>query len=198
MLDARGAQGDQAHRGRQVARRDLMPPGGGMAYVAVNGDNFVAVIDLKTWQVTKEDPDRYRPRRHGVDPVIRVSTWLSQDPTVRPWRVDDGVVRRRRRRDLRPDRSQRRRQDRRRWSASRGCARPIAARISVLGLDPFRDVYALQERIGVQLQQAQLQKRIKVWEAVAPVGVALPTKPRRRRPAARAARSRRTSATPGS
>jgi ABC-2 type transport system ATP-binding protein len=38
--------------------------------------------------------------------------------------------------------------------------------ISVLGLDPFRDVYALQRRIGVQLQQAQLQKRIKVWEAV--------------------------------
>ena len=31
---------------------------------------------------------------------------------------------------------------------------------------PFRDVYKLQERIGVQLQQAQLQKRIKVWEAV--------------------------------
>jgi ABC-2 type transport system ATP-binding protein len=38
--------------------------------------------------------------------------------------------------------------------------------ILVLGLDPFRDVYKLQERIGVQLQQAQLQKRIKVWEAV--------------------------------
>ncbi len=38
--------------------------------------------------------------------------------------------------------------------------------ISVLGLDPFRDVYTLQRRIGVQLQQAQLQKRIKVWEAV--------------------------------
>src|SRR5579863_8660762 len=37
--------------------------------------------------------------------------------------------------------------------------------ISVLGLDPFKDVYKLQERIGVQLQ-AQLQKRIKVWEAV--------------------------------
>ena len=36
----------------------------------------------------------------------------------------------------------------------------------MLGLDPVRDVYALQERIGVQLQQAQLQKRIKVWEAV--------------------------------
>jgi ABC-2 type transport system ATP-binding protein len=39
--------------------------------------------------------------------------------------------------------------------------------ISVLGLDPTRDVYALQERIGVQLQEAQLQKRIKVREAVA-------------------------------
>lgn len=38
--------------------------------------------------------------------------------------------------------------------------------ISILGLDPFRDVYALQSRIGVQFQQAQLQKRIKVWEAV--------------------------------
>ncbi|MBA3341712.1 MAG: ABC transporter ATP-binding protein [Gemmatimonadaceae bacterium] len=38
--------------------------------------------------------------------------------------------------------------------------------ISVLGLDPFRDVYKLQERIGVQLQEAQLQKRIKVKEAV--------------------------------
>jgi ABC-2 type transport system ATP-binding protein len=38
--------------------------------------------------------------------------------------------------------------------------------ISVLGLDPFRRVYKLQDRIGVQLQQAQLQKRIKVWEAV--------------------------------
>ena len=36
----------------------------------------------------------------------------------------------------------------------------------MLGLDPVRDVYALQQRIGVQLQQAQLQKRIKVWEAV--------------------------------
>jgi ABC-2 type transport system ATP-binding protein len=38
--------------------------------------------------------------------------------------------------------------------------------ISVLGLDPVKDVYKLQERVGVQLQQAQLQKRIKVWEAV--------------------------------
>src|SRR6478736_962898 len=43
---------------------------------------------------------------------------------------------------------------------------PDRGRISVLGLDPRRDVYALQERIGVQLQEAQLQKRIKVREAV--------------------------------
>ena len=38
--------------------------------------------------------------------------------------------------------------------------------ISVLGLDPRKDDRALQNRIGVQLQEAQLQKRIKVWEAV--------------------------------
>ncbi len=38
--------------------------------------------------------------------------------------------------------------------------------ISVLGCDPVRDAHALQLRIGVQLQEAQLQKRIKVWEAV--------------------------------
>jgi len=47
-----------------------------------------------------------------------------------------------------------------------GLRTPDRGTISVLGLDPFRDVYKLQERIGVQLQQAQLQKRIKVWEAV--------------------------------
>ena len=47
-----------------------------------------------------------------------------------------------------------------------GIRRPDSGTISVLGLDPARDVYTLQERIGVQLQQAQLQKRIKVWEAV--------------------------------
>ena len=32
----------------------LMPSTGGLAYVAVNGDNFIAVLDLKTWQVTKK------------------------------------------------------------------------------------------------------------------------------------------------
>ena len=47
-----------------------------------------------------------------------------------------------------------------------GVRRPDRGAISILGLDPLRDVYQLQNRIGVQLQQAQLQKRIKVWEAV--------------------------------
>jgi ABC-2 type transport system ATP-binding protein len=47
-----------------------------------------------------------------------------------------------------------------------GLRKPDGGSISVLGLDPFRQVYKLQKRIGVQLQQAQLQKRIKVWEAV--------------------------------
>jgi ABC-2 type transport system ATP-binding protein len=47
-----------------------------------------------------------------------------------------------------------------------GLRRPDRGTISVLSLNPFRDVYALQDRIGVQLQAAQLQKRIKVWEAV--------------------------------
>src|SRR4051812_5650042 len=47
-----------------------------------------------------------------------------------------------------------------------GIRKPDRGAISVLGIDPFRQIYKLQERIGVQLQQAQLQKRIKVWEAV--------------------------------
>jgi len=47
-----------------------------------------------------------------------------------------------------------------------GLRTPDRGTIAVLGMDPVRDVYALQERIGVQLQEAQLQKRIKVWEAV--------------------------------
>jgi ABC-2 type transport system ATP-binding protein len=47
-----------------------------------------------------------------------------------------------------------------------GLRKPDRGTISVLGFDPFRQVYKLQDRIGVQLQQAQLQKRIKVWEAV--------------------------------
>src|SRR5687768_17322372 len=47
-----------------------------------------------------------------------------------------------------------------------GVRAPDRGSISVLGLNPRRDAYRLQQRIGVQLQQAQLQKRIKVWEAV--------------------------------
>src|SRR5580692_7906911 len=47
-----------------------------------------------------------------------------------------------------------------------GIRKPDSGTIAVLGLDPFRQVYKLQDRVGVQLQQAQLQKRIKVWEAV--------------------------------
>ncbi|HVF38907.1 MAG TPA: ABC transporter ATP-binding protein [Gemmatimonadaceae bacterium] len=47
-----------------------------------------------------------------------------------------------------------------------GLRTPDRGTISVLGLDPFRDVYKLQNRIGVQLQEAHLQKRIKVKEAV--------------------------------
>jgi ABC-2 type transport system ATP-binding protein len=47
-----------------------------------------------------------------------------------------------------------------------GLRTPDRGAISVLGLDPIRQARALQLRIGVQLQEAQLQKRIKVWEAV--------------------------------
>jgi YVTN family beta-propeller protein len=39
----------------------LMPPTGGLAYVALNGDNLIAVIDLKTWQVTKKIPTGIGP-----------------------------------------------------------------------------------------------------------------------------------------
>ena len=48
-----------------------------------------------------------------------------------------------------------------------GLRSPDRGAIQVLGLNPGTDRYRLQERIGVQLQQAQLQKRIKVCEAVA-------------------------------
>jgi ABC-2 type transport system ATP-binding protein len=47
-----------------------------------------------------------------------------------------------------------------------GLRKPDRGTIAVLDLDPFRDRRTLQNRIGVQLQEAQLQKRIKVWEAV--------------------------------
>ena len=47
-----------------------------------------------------------------------------------------------------------------------GLRTPDRGTITVLSLDPVRHARALQNRVGVQLQQAQLQKRIKVWEAV--------------------------------
>ena len=43
---------------------------------------------------------------------------------------------------------------------------PEKGTISVLGLDPRRDANTLRQRIGVQQQEAHLQKRVKVWEAV--------------------------------
>ena len=66
-----------------------------------------------------------------------------------------------------------------------GLRTPDRGAISVLGLDPVRDVYTLQERIGVQLQEAQLQKRIKVREAV-DFWASLYQTPGRRRSASRA------------
>jgi len=50
-------------------------------------------------------------------------------------------------------------------------------------------VYRLQNRIGVQLQQAQLQKRIKVWEAV-DLWASLYSKSGGRQPPARTTRPR--------
>ena len=47
-----------------------------------------------------------------------------------------------------------------------GIRRPDRGVISVLGVDPSRRWRDLQHRIGVQLQEAQLQKRIKVREAI--------------------------------
>jgi ABC-2 type transport system ATP-binding protein len=47
-----------------------------------------------------------------------------------------------------------------------GLKAPDRGSIAVLGLDPYRQGDALRSRIGVQLQEAQLQKRIKVSEAI--------------------------------
>jgi ABC-2 type transport system ATP-binding protein len=47
-----------------------------------------------------------------------------------------------------------------------GLRSPDGGQIRVLGLDPQRDKYALQPRIGVQLQQSALPERLKVWEAL--------------------------------
>lgn len=47
-----------------------------------------------------------------------------------------------------------------------GLRRPEQGRISVLGLNPQTEGYALRERIGMQLQSSALPDRIRVWEAL--------------------------------
>jgi ABC-2 type transport system ATP-binding protein len=47
-----------------------------------------------------------------------------------------------------------------------GLRRPDRGTVRVLGLDPQRDGYELRRRIGVQLQEAALHPRLKVWEAL--------------------------------
>jgi ABC-2 type transport system ATP-binding protein len=47
-----------------------------------------------------------------------------------------------------------------------GLRRPDAGEVRVLGLDPGRQGAELRQRIGVQLQQAALPDRLKVWEAL--------------------------------
>jgi len=47
-----------------------------------------------------------------------------------------------------------------------GLRRPDAGSLGVLGLDPQRDVYALRERTGVQLQSSNLPNRMRVEEAL--------------------------------
>jgi ABC-2 type transport system ATP-binding protein len=47
-----------------------------------------------------------------------------------------------------------------------GLRRPDEGRISVLGLDPSKDVAELRRKVGIQLQESQLPDRIEVWEAL--------------------------------
>ena len=47
-----------------------------------------------------------------------------------------------------------------------GLRKPDRGSVRVLGLDPQRERTALAQRIGVQLQQANLADRLKVWEAL--------------------------------
>ena len=47
-----------------------------------------------------------------------------------------------------------------------GLRQPDSGTIRVLGLDPQKDEQALRQRIGIQLQEAALPERLKVWEAL--------------------------------
>jgi ABC-type multidrug transport system, ATPase component len=47
-----------------------------------------------------------------------------------------------------------------------GLRRFNSGKIRVLGLDPLKNIAALRQRIGSQLQDSELPQRIKVWEAL--------------------------------
>jgi ABC-2 type transport system ATP-binding protein len=47
-----------------------------------------------------------------------------------------------------------------------GLRQPDGGRISVLGLDPGKDVAELRKVLGIQLQESQMPDRIEVWEAL--------------------------------
>ena len=47
-----------------------------------------------------------------------------------------------------------------------GLRKPTHGRVRVLGLDPQKERYALSQRIGIQLQLAQIPERLKVWETL--------------------------------
>jgi len=47
-----------------------------------------------------------------------------------------------------------------------GLRTPDGGTVRVLGLDPQREGYTLRERIGLQLQEAALPDRLKVWEVL--------------------------------
>jgi ABC-2 type transport system ATP-binding protein len=47
-----------------------------------------------------------------------------------------------------------------------GLRQPDEGQVSVLGLDPWQDAYELRERTGIQLQSANLPRRMRVEEAL--------------------------------
>ena len=47
-----------------------------------------------------------------------------------------------------------------------GLRRPDGGTIRILGLDPQKDRDQVRKRVGVQLQEARLPDRLKVWEAL--------------------------------
>lgn len=47
-----------------------------------------------------------------------------------------------------------------------GLRQPTHGRVRVLGLDPQGQRHELSQRIGIQLQEAQIPERLKVWEAL--------------------------------